>query len=386
MITSYSTVGAPRPVVLSNGAASTLAGDSSSVYMESENHDLHELGKGDVGGPWTLHKNSVSWSSTYNPVRNFFGTWTGWNWYVDGPYPGQGGPSIPTADHDSDSRLAALGTTAIARCAPTNPYMNLTDAVAQQIGQPLPAVVGLPFWKERSSVAKAAGSEYLNLEFGWLPMIDDITRTARAIKNSGPILRDFLRGSGKKTREGYLFPEEISTTLWSGLHNTLGGNGGGGYPGTTTIRSKKATWFKGCFTYYVPDGSSQFEKMARAESLANHLLGTRLTPEVLWDATPWTWAADWFANTGDLLRNLSLFQHDGLVLQYGYVMQTAHVRTEHHVDSATFGYSHTVREDTWKVRRKATPYGFGVDLHMLNPMQISILTALGLTHGLLGHG
>jgi hypothetical protein len=32
-----------------------------------------------------------------------------------------------------------------------------------------------------------------------------------------------------------------------------------------------------------------------------------------------------------------------------------------------------------KVRRAATPYGFGVDLNSLSPLQIAILAALGIS-------
>jgi len=355
--------------------------------MDSDDHPgwKQSLGTSDVGGPWTLHKSGYDFHSTINPVRNFFGTWTGGEWFVNGPYPGAGGPNV-TPDTSSDLELMALGTTAIAHSAPTNPYMNVTDALAQQIGQPVPGIIGHSIWKDKALTTKNAGSEYLNLEFGWLPLISDIRKTAMAVKNSAQITKKFLAGSGKKTRVGFHFPDKIDTTQWVGPHLTFGGNGGGSYLGTTTVRSVKRTWFKGCFTYYVPDGDSRLEKMARAESIANHLLGTRLTPEVLWDATPWTWAADWFANTGDLLRNLSLFQFDGLVLQYGYIMQEALVETEHRVSDPTFGTSVTHRYDVWKKRRAATPYGFGVDLHALSGMQLSILTALGFSKGLPGHG
>ncbi len=355
--------------------------------MVSEGHQGYKhLGTGDIGGEFTLHKSGYSFTSTSIPVHPVFGQWLGEAWFVDGPYPGSGGPTNYLPDAPSESDLVRLGTTAIAHAAPTNPYKNVIDAVAQQIGQPIPGIIGHRIWKDKALTAKNAGEEYLNLQFGWLPLVSDIRETAKAIQNASAITKKFLAGSGKKTRVAFHFPEEISTTEWVGPHITYGGNGGGGYLGTTTIKKSVKTWFKGCFTYYVPDGDSLHEKMARAESIANHLVGARLTPEVVWDATPWTWAADWFANSGDLLRNADLFSHDGLVLQYGYIMQQTTVIVDHVVDIPGFGRSHTIRHGSWKVRRKATPFGFGVDLHALSGFQTSILVALGLAKGVPRHG
>lgn len=357
------------------------------VYMESEGHDLRNLGRGDVGGDWLLHKVTDRFTSTNAPqvVVPIWGRYGGYT-LAASPYPGAGCPYITSTSEPGSSGMTMLGTKAIAMVAPTNPYENLTDAVAQQIGVALPGLIGAQFWRDRALTARNAGSEFLNVEFGWLPLISDVRKTLKAITDAGPILRDFIKGSGKKTRKGYHFPREVTVNyIWPGPIWTTGGNGGGGLAGFVHQRQTVDTWFKGCFTYYVPDGSSQLEKLARYESLANHLLGTRITPEVLWDATPWTWALDWFGNTGDVLRNLSLFNSDGLVLNYGYVMQTSHLHTEISIPTADPVALHVI-DDTWKKRIRATPYGFGVDMHSLSAMQIAILTALGLSRGLPGRG
>lgn len=125
--------------------------------------------------------------------------------------------------------------------------------------------------------------------------------------------------------------------------------------------------------------------LKRAE--ANKLLGTRLTPEVLWNLAPWSWAADWITNTGDVLHNISMFAQDGLVLRYGYVMEETIIErtwTLHGVgfksSPGPYNFSSTLRE-IHKVRRKATPFGFGVSEEAFTPRQYSILAALGMSRG-----
>jgi hypothetical protein len=280
--------------------------------------------------------------------------------------------------------LDGLGTTAIARCIPTNPYEKLGTAVAEQLGAPIPGIFGHQIWKDKALTLKNSGSEYLNYEFGWLPLIDDVRKTAYAVSHAGKLLREFHRGSGKKTRVGYHFPVERWTRTFTGSIYCTGGAGPFAATGSVTEELSRETWFKGCFTYYVPSGTSPMEKLARAEADANHLLGLRLTPELLWDATPWSWAADWFGNVGDVLHNVGAFSHDGLVMQYGYVMQ--HSKLKRTMDVPLSWRTARVETFETKLRRHATPYGFNVDLHSLSLTQISILTALGLTHGLPGHG
>jgi hypothetical protein len=125
--------------------------------------------------------------------------------------------------------------------------------------------------------------------------------------------------------------------------------------------------------------------MVRDAALADKLFGISLTPEVLWNLAPWSWAVDWFSNTGDVISNLSDWASDGLVLQYGYMM-------EHTVSSYTYSMSPTgiyrgvpappvsfVTET--KIRRRASPFGFGINLSALSARQNAILVALGLSRG-----
>jgi len=118
--------------------------------------------------------------------------------------------------------------------------------------------------------------------------------------------------------------------------------------------------------------------------MSDHLLGWKVTPETLWNIAPWSWAVDWFTNTGDVMTNISNLGKDGLVLQYGYSM-SHRLREARGVgvfrergSSNDITLSRTWLSE-WKQRMPATPYGFGVDLGGLTPKQIAIVAALGLS-------
>jgi hypothetical protein len=105
-----------------------------------------------------------------------------------------------------------------------------------------------------------------------------------------------------------------------------------------------------------------------------------MTPEVLWNLAPWSWAVDWFTNTGDVVRNISEIGSNGLVLRDAYLMHHAGLVT---VDHATHpdivGHLETTRTVEIKLRRESTPYGFGFPFEGLSLQQKAIITALGLS-------
>jgi len=128
--------------------------------------------------------------------------------------------------------------------------------------------------------------------------------------------------------------------------------------------------------------------MDKWDAEANKLLGTRLTPATVWNLAPWSWALDWFTNTGDVVTNLSAFANDGLCLRYGYIMEEVSTRNT----GCWQGYINTrdsanvfikIEESfgsTTKKRQPATPFGFGLELGSFTPRQMAITAALGLSN------
>jgi len=156
---------------------------------------------------------------------------------------------------------------------------------------------------------------------------------------------------------------------------------------TGTMLTEEQAWFSGCYTYFAippPVTNSAADRMARYAAYADHLLGIRLTPEVVWNLTPWSWAIDWFTNTGDIIHNISAFSRDSLVMKWGYQMNSTRQRAWCSSTGGAIGSStvtaasvYTIREH--KVRFPATPYfGFGTT-GSLSGGQKAILLALGLS-------
>jgi hypothetical protein len=150
-----------------------------------------------------------------------------------------------------------------------------------------------------------------------------------------------------------------------------------------TDTTKTTTWFSGCYTYqYEPTEMDNLERIVQEASL---LYGLELTPEVLWNLAPWSWLVDWVANVGPVVHNLSAFQQDGLVIRYGYVMETTTrtYRRTNTVRPQSFAPIPFVYDDSFigtrKRRVQATPYGFGLTLDAFTNRQWSILAALGMT-------
>lgn len=362
----------------------------------SEGHPFRLAGKGpDVGGSFFTTKRYIRQEGCFS---HHFSTGGGINRHYTGPqYPGgypwnQGMEAAfpAAAPASSDFDLDSAGATAIARTIPTNPVAGLATFVGE-LREGLPSLVGSKLLKKPG--LKSSSSEYLNWQFGIKPIISDYQKFAKAHQQAGRLVKQLQRDSGKVVRRKYSFPpdkwakvEDMGNQYPPApqLETPLYGNMPYGHTIRTTEYERKR-WFSGAYTYYVPKDDSALGKFLGYEQKCNKLLGTRVTPEVLWNLMPWSWAADWFANTGDVLHNLGAFAADGLVLRYGYMM-------EHTKCTVTYTYtgqylvegspvtrtmSMQFVEET-KKRRPATPYGFGVNVADFNPFQNSIIAALGI--------
>lgn len=301
------------------------------------------------------------------------------------------------APYLSPTELDAVGATAIAQTIPTNPIVDAATFLGE-LREGLPSVVGSQLLRDKTrTVRENAGSEYLNVEFGWKPLVSDLQKFVDVAKNSEEYLKQLRRDSGKNVRRRWRKPTEKSTAVV--YDGSIGGFGNLSpwTPNTPAFFSSgrvrvteevvRDVWFSGCFTYYLDPGTSALDRARRVTQEADKLLGIRLTPEVLWNLAPWSWAVDWQTNIGDVLHNISAFQDDGLVLRYGYVMCQTTLTKSFQVtglvpsnprSKAPSSLSWT-RRSVVKQRKAATPYGFGILPQSLSVRQGAILAALGLT-------
>jgi hypothetical protein len=278
----------------------------------------------------------------------------------------------------TDSQMNAAGATGIARCEPTNPSFSAATALAELMRDGVPALPGADM-REKVQLARNSGGNFLNIEFGWLPLVSDLQGFASTVKQSSTILSDYKKGSTAWMKQSFHYPDKYLVAQRDCTMSTAPTSGGPGLiPGKETHSRDQHVWFEGCFQYYVPSSQAQSSKMADYASRAQKLLGVRPTPETIWNAAPWSWAADWFGNTGDILHNISAFQTDGLVMRYGYVMAHTWQMKEFYGSNSVVSLSRTeLREE--KQRIGASPYGFGVLDTSLSVKQKAILVALGLS-------
>jgi hypothetical protein len=301
---------------------------------------------------------------------------------------------LPFPNPSEELSILGYGTTAVARCIPTNPVAGLANFLGELRRDGLPKRPGESMRKEfeRGQTLKGLSSEYLNYQFAIAPFLNDVRSFATVVKDHDKILKQYLRDSGKDIRRSYSFPVEstITNSVISPSYYPQGGNLPASWfnPGVLTLQTVTTVerWFSGRFCYLLTFGDSQMEQLKLYEQKANKLLGVRLTPELVWNLTPWTWAADWFANAGDVFHNVSAFSRDGLVMRHGYVMERktitkTYTLSGYSVKSGTTGACPPLTLNITqqrKVRRKASPYGFGVKDVDLSPRQIAILAALGI--------
>jgi len=289
-------------------------------------------------------------------------------------------------------QLTAYGSTAIARCLPTNPVSGLSNFIGELRRDGLPSLPGAQMRDqvEKSRSLKGGANEYLNLKFAIEPTLSDLTKFTYAVKNHDKVLKQYIRDSGKPIRRKYRFPTQKTVT-----NSTISTNYRPSGPpskyfpsgGTLTLETVETVdrWFSGTFCYYLAMDDSLTGKLQRYEQLANKLAGTRLSPELIWNLTPWSWAADWYANVGDVARNVSAFLQDGLVMRHGYVMEHRYITQTYSLTGYTgqpgvptpsliqvFSFER-------KARIKASPFGFGKTASDLSPRQLSIIAALGIS-------
>lgn len=290
--------------------------------------------------------------------------------------------------------LLALGTVAIARTAPTVPTVSLANFVGELKNDGLPSLIGSIAYRAKSlpKLFKAAGSEYLNVEFGWKPLLSDILGICSTVSKSKQILEQYEKRSGQIIGRSYAFPE-IRTTSYTDMglvgidpvFNTYAYGGTGQGRKTRTVSSVGNYWFEGRYKYYLPLASEARDKVMLYAAEAEKLLGLEITPEVLWNLAPWSWLSDWFFNIGSIMTNVSAFSKDNLLLTRGYIMghtRNESVYTNSGVNVVGFGDTGPVTQtflSETKARRRATPWGFGLTFAAFTPRQIAILAALGIS-------
>lgn len=310
------------------------------------------------------------------------------------------------------NEIRSYGAKSISKSAPTSPSADLIQAGVELARDGIPKI---PLLKDlsrapsltklpRPAPDKRLGEELLNFQFGWVPLISDIRKTVGSLQSATTQARQLVRDSGKQVRRTYRFPVERSIihaetlgpvdsgSVFRGVSvNLFRSTGVDGVTGSwrkvqRTTTSSRYVYFKGAFTYYMPDDKSVWGRIERYEQLANKMLGTRFNAEDAWNLTAWSWLVDWFVDVGTVMSNAAKLSEDGLVLRYGYLMSHTvdeiHHTAQHSVPlGGELGPVTVILRRESKERVRATPFGFGLNTAAFTPRQWAILYALGFTKG-----
>lgn len=309
--------------------------------------------------------------------------------------------------------LAAFGQQAIANRAPARANFEASQFLGE-LREGLPSIIGAAVLKGRvKDVMKNAGGEYLNLQFGWLPLVSEIKKLCSTLMDVESILTNKRGQNGKPVRASFAPPALLSSDTQTFSTLVLGAVIGdlnvgshvspaivplvraqpSGYVTTSgldgydvkIIRSVSTERrFSGSFTsnYSYPGANADWLEKATA------LMNLELTPTVLWELAPWSWLVDWFFKIQSTIESNQIAADKRIVMNYGYVTQvdrmacliTGNIAERGSSGDPTFRAPFTsMSEHSYIKRMRANPFGFQASSWSgLSLDQLAILGALGI--------
>jgi hypothetical protein len=216
-------VSSPSPWRTWNGGASHWAKLQGMQETTSENHNFHKhksfVFEGDMGGDFTMSKREAStlhqedakivWAwEDGDPV--FGNSDREFRYVYNGPIltDGVSTKDFPPFASSSDLELNFWGTKAVALSAPTNSVASTAVALLEAYKDGLPHLLGHSLWRDKTLAAKNAGDEYLNYQFGWLPLLSDVKDFIKGIHVFNKRYEQFVTDSGKGVRRKFAFAPE----------------------------------------------------------------------------------------------------------------------------------------------------------------------------------
>jgi hypothetical protein len=256
------------------------------------------------------------------------------------------------------------------------------------------------------TVRNYAGSEALNIMFGWTPLIQE---WANIIKVGMALERVVYYESFRRKRrwDGPTFDSSSSSTStqvsylrtpWGSASvaiplpgETMGPASGLAFnvPTQSSVVANENYHFTSKYTGLAKAGR-------RAESFSDQAMdvvkrmGLVDDPELIWDLTPYSWLLDWFTTMGESIHNAHVYapfsgkytvDYAYLTTQQSVIQRTDLLRGPGVVPklrsfSVTSARAEQVSVAKW--RDRATPFGFGTQLGSLSASQFAILVSLGL--------
>jgi len=235
---------------------------------------------------------------------------------------------------------------------------------------------------------KSVADQWLNLQFGWSPFIGDLGKLLSYQKKLANKYKYLKNSNGQWRKRGGAITETLdSSCIYSSNVSCLDADAYSSAFIVDPLRlrtytkvyedTQKKVWFEGRFKYYIPD----LEEFDTWKNRHLEHLGLEISPSLVYNLTPWTWLLDWFSNIGDVIDNVSSASNQ-VTASYAYVMghtiKRRRVETQLPFGTETLNLSLTYEYER-KQRVQANPFGFGLNWDQLNPVQWSILGALGIS-------
>lgn len=248
---------------------------------------------------------------------------------------------------------------------------------------------------------RAAGDVALTAQFGYVPIVSDIVGAVGAVEYGANFIKQLERDSGRlvhRTR----YNDPISSYTGSTFAGTseLMGLGYAAFDRASLYSSSadatgnvnkteftsQQMWFSGGFEYIFKNAMSSDNAIDSILNRVEKLAGIRLTPDRIYQLTPFSWLVDWNSTLGDVINNAQRFSEDGLIMRYGYVMRTSITVRSYVLTGIRFkqfnpGPISWSYRTTRKERVRGNPFGFGGNPSGYNSRQWGILSALGMTGG-----
>ncbi len=274
------------------------------------------------------------------------------------------------------------------RMRPAQPQFQGLNAIFEL--KDLPGMLKKRTENHIESFARRGGNTHLEAQFGWLPLLRDIQGMCNTQMNLEKSYKQLLRDEGEPVRRGVKLRAQESDPVVGTINPGMGPSLVSYFSrGPATCISVQQTfdlvWAAARFRYFLPAGPRDIawrSKMKRA------IFGLNISPIVVYNAVPWSWLADWFFNYGDVISNLSSTIADRCAAEYFYMMRHQAIKTTMTIRSGAYeAYTLKPIEVTTssysvqgnKTRLRGDPFGLATNQNTLNPSQLSILGALGLS-------
>nr|UJQ85101.1 MAG: hypothetical protein 1 [Leviviridae sp.] len=271
----------------------------------------------------------------------------------------------------------------LANSAPSTPVVNLPVSIAELTE--LPGMIRdagnvlLARRPSRGPDPRNPGSLYLSWIFGWEPLIRDLRDVldfAKHVKKRQDEMEKSASNRGLRRRVTVLNDKKAHAVEGVQIH------GSPRYRTTILYEREFKVWVTGKWFTRDPKAYGKRPGFIPAFNSVYGLDAAQIVPN-LWEALPWSWMIDWFANVGDVLqanRNLAQYACPKVCIMYTETQSGSHASIGNPdlrgVSAGTFVH---VRKQRFVVNNPKPT--FSLQLPFLSGKKLSILAAIAAQRG-----